>query len=138
KDTDDVTANVVNVLAGATTEAENLGKLKKDDANVTTNQVQNDWMQFEYKEKTAYVHVPYLTGKAPVKVQPVAKVEKTTTVQDTAKVREPAKTQEVAEKQAKTKAQEATKAREAAEDQEEGKAQAAAKAREAATAQEAA
>ena len=26
--------------------------------------------------KTAYVHVPYLTGKAPVKVQPAVKVEK--------------------------------------------------------------
>lgn len=136
KDTYYVTANVLNVRAGANTDSEILGKLKKDDVIETTHQVQNDWIQFEYNGKTAYVHVPYLTGKAPVKVQPVAKVEKTTTVQDTAKVREAAKAQEVAETQAKAKAVEATKAREAAEAQAEVKAQEAAKAREAAKAQE--
>ncbi|WP_141559232.1 cell wall-binding protein EntC [Bacillus cereus] len=135
KDTYYVTANVLNVRAGANTDSEILGKLKKDDVIETTHQVQNDWIQFEYNGKTAYVHVPYLTGKAPVKVQPVAKVEKTTTVQDTAKVREAAKAQEVAETQAKAKAQEATKAREAAEAKAEVKAQEAAKAREAAKAQ---
>ncbi|MGN4723618.1 cell wall-binding protein EntC [Bacillus cereus group sp. MYBK15-3] len=128
KDTYYVTANVLNVRAGANTDSEILGKLKKDDIIETTHQVQNDWIQFEYNGKTAYVHVPYLTGKAPVKVQPLAKVEKTTTVQDTAKVREAAKAQEVAETQAKAKAQEATKAREAAEAQAEVKAQEAAKA----------
>ncbi|PFR39215.1 enterotoxin [Bacillus cereus] len=138
KDTYYVTANVLNVRAGANTDSEILGKLKKDDVIETTHQVQNDWIQFEYNGRTAYVHVPYLTGKAPVKVQPIAKVEKTTTVQDTAKVREAAKAQEVAETQAKAKAQEATKAREAAEAQAEVKAQEAAKAREAAKAQEAA
>ncbi|MEK4836409.1 cell wall-binding protein EntC [Bacillus sp. FSL L8-0152] len=147
KDTYYVTANVLNVRAGANTDSEILGKLKKDDVIETTHQVQNDWIQFEYNGKTAYVHVPYLTGKAPVKVQPVVKVEKTTNVQDTAKVREAVKAQEVAETQAKAKAQEATKAREAAEAQEatkareaaeaqaEVKAQEAAKAREAAKAQ---
>ncbi|WLP64957.1 cell wall-binding protein EntC [Bacillus thuringiensis] len=135
KDTYYVTANVLNVRAGANTDSEILGKLKKDDVIETTHQVQNDWIQFEYNGKTAYVHVPYLTGKAPVKVQPVVKVEKTTNVQDTAKVREAVKAQEVAETQAKAKAQEATKAREAAEAQAEVKAQEAAKAREAAKAQ---
>ncbi|MCU4823063.1 cell wall-binding protein EntC [Bacillus cereus] len=135
KDTYYVTANVLNVRAGANTDSEILGKLKKDDVIETTHQVQNDWIQFEYNGKTAYVHVPYLTGKAPVKVQPVAKVEKTTKVQDTAKVREAVKAQEVAETQAKAKAVEATKAREAAEAQAEAKAQEAAKAREAAKAQ---
>ncbi|PFI68815.1 enterotoxin [Bacillus cereus] len=152
KDTYYVTANVLNVRAGANTDSEILGKLKKDDVIETTHQVQNDWIQFEYNGKTAYVHVPYLTGKAPVKVQPVAKVEKTTTVQDTAKAQEVAKTQakaqeatkarEAAEAQAEVKAQEAAKAREAAqadaEAQAETKAQEAAKAREAAKAQEAA
>ncbi|WP_276568408.1 cell wall-binding protein EntC [Bacillus sp. AY2-1] len=132
KDTYYVTANVLNVRAGANTDSEILGKLKKDDIIETTHQVQNDWIQFEYNGKTAYVHVPYLTGKAPIKVQPVVKVEKTTTVQDTAKVREAVKAQEVAETQAKAKAAEATKAREAAEAQAEVKAQEAAKAREAA------
>ncbi|PFV84736.1 enterotoxin [Bacillus sp. AFS059628] len=128
KDTYYVTANVLNVRAGANTDSEILGKLKQDDVIETTHQVENDWIQFEYNGKTAYVHVPYLTGKAPIKVQPVVKAEKTTKVQDTAKVREAAETQ------AKAKAQEATKAREAAEAQAEAKAQEAAKAREAAKA----
>ncbi|WHY31814.1 cell wall-binding protein EntC [Bacillus wiedmannii] len=135
KDTYYVTANVLNVRAGANTDSEILGKLKQDDVIETTHQVQNDWIQFEYNGKTAYVHVPYLTGKAPVKVQPAVKVEKTTKVQDTAKAVEATKAREVAETQAKAKAQEATKAREAAEAQAEAKAQEAAKAREAAKAQ---
>ena len=134
KDTYYVTANVLNVRAGANTDSEILGKLKKDDVIETTHQVQNDWIQFEYNGKTAYVHVPYLTGKAPVKVQPVVKAEKTTKVQDTAKAVETTKAREVAETQAKAQAEEATKAREAAEAQAEAKAQEAAKAREAAKA----
>ena len=138
KDTYYVTANVLNVRAGANTDSEILGKLKQDDVIETTHQVENDWIQFEYNGKTAYVHVPYLTGKAPVKIQPAVKVEKTIKVQDTAKVREAVKAGEVAETQAKAKAEEATKAREAAEAQAEAKAQEAAKAREAAKAQEAA
>lgn len=32
----------------------------------TTNQVQNEWLQFEYGGKAAYVHIPFLTGTAPV------------------------------------------------------------------------
>ncbi|MGG1325972.1 SH3 domain-containing protein [Bacillus tropicus] len=123
KDTYYVTANVLNVRAGANTDSEILGKLKQDDVIETTHQVENDWIQFEYNGKTAYVHVPYLTGKAPIKVQPVVKAEKTTKVQDTAKVREAAKAQAEAETQAKAKAQEATKAREAAEAQAAAKAQ---------------
>ncbi|MFE9079413.1 cell wall-binding protein EntC [Bacillus mobilis] len=135
KDTYYVTANVLNVRAGANTDSEILGKLKQDDVIETTHQVQNDWIQFEYNGKTAYVHVPYLTGKAPVKVQPAVKVEKTIKVQDTAKAVEATKAREVAETQAKAKVVEATKAREAAEAQAAAKAQEAAKAREAAKAQ---
>ncbi|MED0940059.1 cell wall-binding protein EntC [Bacillus mobilis] len=135
KDTYYVTANVLNVRAGANTDSEILGKLKQDDVIETTHQVQNDWIQFEYNGKTAYVHVPYLTGKAPVKVQPAVKVEKTTKVQDTTKAAEATKAREVAETQAKAKVVEATKAREAAEAQAAAKAQEAAKAREAAKAQ---
>ncbi|MGC7946268.1 SH3 domain-containing protein [Bacillus sp. II_CA] len=133
KDTYYVTANVLNVRAGANTDSEILGKLKQDDVIETTHQVENDWIQFEYNGKTAYVHVPYLTGKAPVKVQPAVKVEKTTKVQDTAKTVAETKAREVAETQAK--AQAATKAREAAEAQAAAKAQEAAKAREAAKVQ---
>ncbi|WP_249709325.1 cell wall-binding protein EntC [Bacillus cereus] len=136
KDTYYVTANVLNVRAGANTDSEILGKLKQDDVIETTHQVENDWIQFEYNGKTAYVHVPYLTGKAPVKVQPAVKVEKTTKVQDTAKTVAATKAREVAETQAK--AQEATKAREAAEAQAAAKAEEAAKAQEAAKAREAA
>ncbi|PGO00536.1 enterotoxin [Bacillus cereus] len=138
KDSYYVTANVLNVRAGANTDSAILGKLKKDDVIETTHQVQNDWIQFEYNGQTAYVHVPYLTGKAPVKVQPVVKAEKVTNVQDTAKVREAVKAQEAAEAQAKTKAQEAAKAREAVKAQEAAEAQAATKAQEAAKAREAA
>ncbi|MDM5157306.1 cell wall-binding protein EntA [Bacillus sp. DX1.1] len=61
-----VTANVLNVRAEANTNSEILGTLKKDDIIETTNQVQNGWLQFEYNGKTAYVHVPFLTGTAPV------------------------------------------------------------------------
>ncbi|MGF9964040.1 SH3 domain-containing protein [Bacillus rhizoplanae] len=61
-----VTANVLNVRADANTNSEILGTLKKDDVIETTHQVQNDWLQFEYNGKTAYVNVPYLTGNAPV------------------------------------------------------------------------
>jgi len=135
KDTYYVTANVLNVRAGANTDSEILGKLKQDDVIETTHQVENDWIQFEYNGKTAYVHVPYLTGKAPVKVQPAVKVEKATKVQNTAKAVEATKAREVAETQAKAKAEEATKAREVAEAQAEAKAQEAAKAREVAKAQ---
>ncbi|MEF7659301.1 cell wall-binding protein EntC [Bacillus thuringiensis] len=134
KDTYYVTANVLNIRAGANTDSEILGKLKQDDVIETTHQVENDWIQFEYNGKTAYVHVPYLTGKAPVKVQPAVKVEKATKVQNTAKAVEATKAREVAETQAKAKAEEATKAREAAEAQAAAKAEEAAKAREAAKA----
>ncbi|KEK21762.1 cell wall-binding protein EntA [Bacillus gaemokensis] len=61
-----VTANVLNVRAEANTNSEILGKLKQDDMIETTNQVQNEWLQFEYNGKTAYVHVPFLTDTAPV------------------------------------------------------------------------
>ncbi|MFD0770729.1 SH3 domain-containing protein [Bacillus sp. CGMCC 1.60114] len=61
-----VTANALNVRADANTNSEILGTLKKDDVIETTHQVQNDWLQFEYNGKTAYVNVPYLTGTAPV------------------------------------------------------------------------
>ncbi|PEW00751.1 enterotoxin [Bacillus cereus] len=138
KDTYYVTADVLNVRSGANTDSEILGKLKKDDVIETTHQVQNDWIQFEYNGKTAYVHVPYLTGTAPVKVQPAVKVEKVTKVQDTTKAREAVKAGETAEAQAKATAQEATKAREAAEAQAAAKAQEAAKAQAAVKAEEAA
>ena len=61
-----VTASVLNVRAGANTGSEVLGKLNKDDVIETTNQVQNEWLQFDYNGKVGYVHVPFLTGTAPL------------------------------------------------------------------------
>ncbi|MGE7891767.1 cell wall-binding protein EntD [Bacillus cereus] len=61
-----VTAGVLNVRAGANTDSEVLGKLNKGDVIETTNQVQNEWLQFDYNGKVGYVHVPFLTGTAPV------------------------------------------------------------------------
>ncbi|WP_369901786.1 SH3 domain-containing protein [Bacillus manliponensis] len=66
KDVYYVTAGVLNVRADANTDSEILGKLTKDQAIETTHQVENEWLQFEYEGQTAYVHVPYLTGEAPV------------------------------------------------------------------------
>ncbi|EJV64198.1 MULTISPECIES: cell wall-binding protein EntA [Bacillus cereus group] len=100
-----VTANVLNVRAEANTNSEILGTLKKDDMIETTNQVQNEWLQFEYNGKTAYVHVPFLTGTAPV-------IEKQETPAP-AKAAAPAKTQAPAP--VKTAAKPAVKAAETSE-----------------------
>ena len=54
-----VTAGVLNVRAGANTDSEILGKLNKNDVIETTNQVQNEWLQFDYNGKVGYVHVPF-------------------------------------------------------------------------------
>ncbi|WP_144505099.1 cell wall-binding protein EntA [Bacillus mycoides] len=81
-----VTANVLNVRAEANTNSEILGTLKKDDMIETTNQVQNEWLQFEYNGKTAYVHVPFLTGTAPV----IEKQETPAPAQAPAKAQAPA------------------------------------------------
>ncbi|MFL1666007.1 SH3 domain-containing protein, partial [Bacillus cereus] len=101
-----VTANVLNVRAEANTNSEVLGKLKKDDVIETTNQVQNEWLQFEYNGKTAYVHVPFLTGTAPV-------IEKQETTAP-AKAEAPAKAQTPVA-QAKPAAKPAVKAAETSE-----------------------
>ena len=52
----------------------------------TTNQVQNEWLQFEYNGKTAYVHVPFLTGTAPV----IEKQEQTAPAKAVAPAKAPA------------------------------------------------
>ncbi|HFK1762423.1 enterotoxin [Bacillus wiedmannii] len=96
-----VTANVLNVRAEANTDSEILGTLTKDDMIETTNQVQNEWLQFEYNGKTAYVHVPFLTGTAPV----IEKQEQPA----------PAKTVAPAKAQAKPAAKPAVKAAETSE-----------------------
>ncbi|MDM5236825.1 cell wall-binding protein EntA [Bacillus cereus] len=102
-----VTANVLNVRAEANTNSEILGTLKKDDMIETTNQVQNEWLQFEYNGKTAYVHVPFLTGTAPV-------IEKQETPAP-AKAAAPAQTQTQAPAPVKTAAKPAVKAAQTSE-----------------------
>ncbi|MGE6365007.1 cell wall-binding protein EntD [Bacillus paramycoides] len=106
-----VTANVLNVRAGANTDSEILGTLKKDDVIETTNQVQNEWLQFEYGGKAAYVHVPFLTGTAPVierkeipaQAEAPTKV-KTAVKNDTAVNRKaPAKSEETSKSEAQAK-----------------------------------
>ncbi|CAM3944150.1 cell wall-binding protein EntD [Bacillus paramycoides] len=106
-----VTANVLNVRAGANTDSEILGTLKKDDVIETTNQVQNEWLQFEYGGKAAYVHVPFLTGTAPVierkeipaQAEAPTKV-KTAVKNDTAVNRKaPAKSEETSKPEAQAK-----------------------------------
>ncbi|MED0965982.1 cell wall-binding protein EntD [Bacillus paramycoides] len=106
-----VTANVLNVRAGANTDSEILGTLKKDDVIETTNQVQNEWLQFEYGGKAAYVHVPFLTGTAPVierkeipaQAEAPTKV-KTAAKNDTAVNRKaPAKSEETSKPEAQAK-----------------------------------
>ncbi|WP_439021816.1 cell wall-binding protein EntD [Bacillus thuringiensis] len=82
-----VTASVLNVRAGANTGSEVLGKLNKDDVIETTNQVQNEWLQFDYNGKVGYVHVPFLTGTAPV----IEKKEVVTQDEAPAKVNTPVK-----------------------------------------------
>ncbi|MGE6595962.1 cell wall-binding protein EntA [Bacillus proteolyticus] len=102
-----VTANVLNVRAEANTNSEILGTLKKDDMIETTNQVQNEWLQFEYNGKTAYVHVPFLTGTAPV-------IEKQETPAP-AKAAAPAQAQAQAPAPVKTATKPAVKAAETSE-----------------------
>ncbi|MED1566570.1 cell wall-binding protein EntD [Bacillus paramycoides] len=106
-----VTANVLNVRAGANTDSEILGTLKKDDVIETTNQVQNEWLQFEYGGKAAYVHMPFLTGTAPVierkeipaQAEAPTKV-KTAVKNDTAVNRKaPAKSEETSKPEAQAK-----------------------------------
>ncbi|KFM99366.1 enterotoxin [Bacillus clarus] len=95
-----VTANVLNVRAGANTDSEILGTLKKDDMIETTKQIQNEWLQFEYNGKPAYVHVPFLTGKVPVVEKQEAPVQ--TEAPAKAKVKTPVQT----EAQVKSKSEE--------------------------------
>ncbi|WP_420271416.1 SH3 domain-containing protein, partial [Bacillus paramycoides] len=97
-----VTANLLNVRSEANTESEILGRLKKDDVIETTQQVKDGWLQFEYKGKTAYANVSFLSSTATVekkgeeKTQEVVKAKKAMQVKEVAKVQEVAKTKEVA------------------------------------------
>ncbi|MGG0458984.1 SH3 domain-containing protein, partial [Bacillus mycoides] len=118
KDIYHVTANLLNVRSEANTESEILGRLKKDDVIESTHQVKDGWLQFEYKGKTAYANVSFLSNTAPIekkveeKTKQVAKVQKAVNAKEEAKTQKVAKVKEEAKVQEVAKAKVATKAKE--------------------------
>ncbi|MDP7989008.1 cell wall-binding protein EntB [Bacillus sp. MHSD_36] len=130
KDVYYVTANLLNVRSDASTESEILGRLKTNDVIESTHQVKDGWLQFEYKGKTAYVNVSFLSSTAPIektakeKTKQVAKVHKTAKAKDEVKAqkivkpKEEAKVQEVVQPKEEAKVQEVVKPKEEAKVQE--------------------
>ncbi|OOZ92719.1 enterotoxin [Bacillus cereus] len=147
KDIYHVTADLLNVRSESNTESKILGRLKKDDVIESTNQVKDGWIQFEYKGKTAYVNVSFLSSKAPIekkadeKTKQVAKVQKSVKAKEEAKTQKITKAKETIKPKEEVKVQEVVKPKEAkaqeiAKAKEEAKAQEIAKAKEEAKAQE--
>ncbi|EPC06238.1 SH3 domain-containing protein, partial [Bacillus cereus] len=129
KDIYHVTANLLNVRSEANTESEILGRLKKDDVIESTHQVKDGWLQFEYKGKTVYANVSFLSSTAPIekkseeKTKQVAKVQKVVNAKEEAKTQKEAKVQEIAKAQKEAKVQEIAKAKETTKEQKETKAE---------------
>ncbi|ALQ68555.1 cell wall-binding protein EntB [Bacillus thuringiensis] len=112
KDIYHVTADLLNVRSESNTESEILGRLKKDDVIESTNQVKDGWIQFEYKGKTAYVNVSFLSSKAPIEKKADEKTKQVAKVQKMVKAKEEAKVQEVTKPKEEAKVQEVTKPKE--------------------------
>ncbi|MDA2383852.1 cell wall-binding protein EntB [Bacillus cereus] len=125
KDVYHVTANLLNVRTEANTDSEILGRLKKDDVIESTHQVKDGWLQFEYKGKTAYANVSFLSSTAPTEKKTEEKTEEKTKqvakVQKSVKEKKEVKTQKVAKTKETTKAQEIVKPKEEAKVKEEVK-----------------
>ncbi|WP_309439277.1 cell wall-binding protein EntB [Bacillus mycoides] len=127
KDIYHVTANLLNVRTEANTESEILGRLKQDDVIESTHQVKDGWLQFEYKGKTAYANVSFLSSTAPIekkaeeKTKRVAKVQKEVKAKEEVKTQKEAKVQEIAKAKETTKEQKETKAEEIVKPKEEAK-----------------
>ncbi|MGH0562999.1 cell wall-binding protein EntB [Bacillus cereus] len=142
KDVYHVTANLLNVRSDASTESEILGRLKTNDVIESTHQVKDGWLQFEYKGKTAYVNVSFLSSKAPIekkadeKSKQVAKVQKTVKAKEEAKVQEETKPKEEVKVQEETKPKEEVKVQEVVKPKEEVKVQEVVKPKEEVKAQE--
>ncbi|PGC49136.1 enterotoxin [Bacillus toyonensis] len=136
KDIYHVTANLLNVRSEANTESEILGRLKKDDVIESTHQAKDGWLQFEYKGKTAYANVSFLSSTAPSekkageKTKQVAKVQKAVKAKEEAKTQKVAKIQEIAKTKETTKMLEEVKVQEVAKGKEEKKVQEIAKLKE--------
>ncbi|MGE7012020.1 cell wall-binding protein EntB [Bacillus mycoides] len=127
KDIYHVTANLLNIRTEANTESEILGRLKQDDVIESTHQVKDGWLQFEYKGKTAYANVSFLSSTAPIekkaeeKTKRVAKVQKAVKAKEEVKTQKEAKVQEIAKAKETTKEQKETKAEEIVKPKEEAK-----------------
>ncbi|MGZ7218028.1 cell wall-binding protein EntB [Bacillus sp. BC08] len=118
KDVYYVTANLLNVRSDASTESEILGRLKTNDVIESTHQVKDGWLQFEYKGKTAYANVSFLSSTAPVEKKAEEKTKQVAKVQKTVKAKIEAKTQKVAKAKEEAKVQEVVKPKEEAKVQE--------------------
>ncbi len=136
KDIYHVTADLLNVRSESNTESKILGRLKKDDVIESTKQVKDGWLQFEYKGKTAYVNVSFLSSKAPIEKKADEKTKQVAKVQKSVKAKEEAKTQKITKAKETAKAKEEAKVQEIAKAKEEVKVQEIAKAKEEAKAQE--
>ncbi|PED00866.1 enterotoxin [Bacillus cereus] len=112
KDVYHVTANLLNVRTEANTDSEILGRLKKDDVIESTHQVKDGWLQFEYKGKTAYATVSFLSSTAPTEKKTEEKTKQVAKVQKSVKEKKEVKTQKVAKAKETTKAQEIVKPKE--------------------------
>ncbi len=127
KDIYHVTANLLNVRTEANTESEILGRLKQDDVIESAHQVKDGWLQFEYKGKTAYANVSFLSSTAPIekkaeeKTKRVAKVQKAVKAKEEVKTQKEAKVQEIAKAKETTKEQKEVKVKEIAKPKEEAK-----------------
>ncbi|MDC7974975.1 cell wall-binding protein EntB [Bacillus sp. BLCC-B18] len=118
KDVYYVTANLLNVRSDASTESEILGRLKTDDVIESTHQVKDGWLQFEYKGKTAYVNVSFLSSTAPVEKKAKEKTKQEAKVQKTVKAKDEVKAQKISKPKEEAKVQEVTKPKEEAKVQE--------------------
>ncbi|MGG3551244.1 cell wall-binding protein EntB [Bacillus anthracis] len=136
KDIYHVTADLLNVRSESNTESKILGRLKKDDVIESTSQVKDGWLQFEYKGKTAYVNVSFLSSKAPIEKKADEKTKQVAKVQKSVKAKEEAKTQKITKAKETIKPKEEVKVQEVAKPKEEVKVQEIAKAKEEAKAQE--
>ncbi|MGR6006783.1 cell wall-binding protein EntB [Bacillus paranthracis] len=130
KDIYHVTADLLNVRSESNTESKILGRLKKDDVIESTKQVKDGWLQFEYKGKTAYVNVSFLSNKAPIEKKADEKTKQVAKVQKSVKAKEEAKTQKITKAKETIKPKEEVKVQEVAKAKEEVKVQEVAKPKE--------
>ncbi|QWH66949.1 enterotoxin [Bacillus wiedmannii] len=112
KDVYYVTANLLNVRSDASTESEILGRLKTNDVIESTHQVKDGWLQFEYKGKTAYVNVSFLSSTAPVEKTAKEKTKQVAKVHKTAKAKDEVKAQKIVKPKEEVKIQEVVKPKE--------------------------